>query len=45
MSYWDRLVEEIIEVPGNVGQIRALFPSLDDVEHFDYAHCITLDIF
>lgn len=43
MSYWDRLVEEIIEVPGNVGQIRALFPSLDDVEHFDYAHCITLD--
>ena len=43
MSCWDRLVEEIIEVRGNVGRVRALFPSLDDVERFDYAHCITLD--
>lgn len=43
MSCWDPLVEEIIEVRGNVGRVRALFPSVDDVERFDYAHCITLD--
>lgn len=43
MSYWDHLVEEIIEVRGSVDRVKALFPRLDDVEHFDYAHCLYLD--